>query len=134
MLMEWNENLSVNVKTCDEQHKKLLSILNTLHDAMFVGKGKDVLGNILTELVNYTVYHFKTEEDLFLKYGYFEFLLHKKEHDDLTKQATELKNKFDKGEMIITMEVMKFLKDWLNKHILESDKKYGPFLNSKGVV
>jgi len=49
-------------------------------------------------------------------------------------EATELKGSFDKGENIITVEVMNFLKDWLNNHIIGTDKKYGPFLNSKGVI
>ena len=34
----------------------------------------------------------------------------------------------------MTVEVMNFLKDWLSNHIQTSDKKYGPFLNSKGVA
>lgn len=31
-------------------------------------------------------------------------------------------------------KLMTFLKDWLNNHILGTDKKYVAFLNSKGVV
>lgn len=132
-LIVWSKNLSVDVKDVDEQHKKLFAIVNELHDAMTVGKGKEVLGKLLAELIDYTVYHFKTEEDLFKKYGYGEYLAHKSEHDKLAAQASEIKKKFDSGEMIISIEVMSFLKDWLNNHILRSDKKYTPFLNSKGV-
>jgi hemerythrin-like metal-binding protein len=131
---EWGEKYSVNIKAIDDQHKKLIDILNNLFDSMKVGKAKDIMGKVLYELVDYTIYHFKTEEDLFRKYGYPELNRHKKEHDELTKQATELKNSFDKGETIITVEVMNFLKDWLNNHIIGTDKKYGPFLNSKGVI
>jgi hemerythrin-like metal-binding protein len=133
-LITWNEKFSVNITEIDSQHKKLIELINELHEAMKVAKGQDVMGNILSELVNYTVYHFGTEEKLFQKHGYAEYITHKKEHDDLTKQVVAAADKFNKGGNIITVEVMNFLKDWLQKHILTVDKRYAPFLNSKGVV
>jgi len=133
-LITWNENFSINITEIDSQHKKLIELINELHEAMKVAKGKDVMGNILSELVNYTVYHFGTEEKLFQKHGYPEYATHKKRHDDLTKQVKDTADKFNKGGNIITVEVMSFLKDWLQNHILTVDKRYAPFLSSKGVV
>lgn len=133
-LIKWSERFSVNIKVIDEDHMKLAGLINTLYDAMCMGKGNDVLGKVLTDLIDYTVYHFRTEEDFFESYGYSEFRQHKKEHDELTNQAVELKNKHDRGEVVLTIEVMNFLRDWLINHILDSDKKYISFLNSKGVV
>lgn len=132
-LMNWESKFSVGIKEIDDQHKKLFDLINSLHDAMKAGKGKDALGKVLIELVNYTVYHFGTEEKLFQKYAYPETTAHKKEHADLTKQATELKAKFEKEGGAITIDVMNFLRDWLNNHILKIDMKYVPFLKSKGV-
>lgn len=131
--MNWNDTFSVNIAEVDAQHKKLLGLLNELFDAMKVGKGREVVGKVLTDLIDYTVYHFDTEEKLFKRYNYPDYLPHKKEHDELTKRATALKTDFDKGKQVVTIEVMNFLKDWLNVHILQVDKKFGPFLNSKGV-
>lgn len=132
-LVDWSERLLTNVKQCDDQHKKLVNLVNDLHTAMTGGKGKEILGKILAELVSYTDYHFKTEEQLFAKYGYPEAQKHKLEHDELTRKAKDLKERFDKGQVTISIEVMNFLSNWLKDHILGSDKKYGPFLNSKGV-
>lgn len=136
-LMTWNDNdFSVNIKVLDTNHKRLFDLLNTLYDAMKEKKVRDVLGNIFSELIDYTVYHFKAEEELFQKHGYPEYAQHKKEHEDLTRQALELKAKFDKEQMraVLTMETMEFLKDWLRNHICVVDKRYSQFLNSKGVV
>lgn len=133
-LIMWDEKLKTNVKECDEQHKKLIALVNELHDGMKAGKGKDVIGKVLNELLNYTNYHFKTEEAYMQKYNFPEFLKHKREHEDLTRQAKELKERFDRGEVAITVNVMNFLKEWLQSHILGTDKKYGPFLNDKGVI
>ena len=131
--IKWNSNYSVNVSEIDKQHKKLIGLVNVIYDAMSVGKGREVLGPVLTELVNYTVYHFTTEELLFQQYGYPDYEKHKKIHDDLTARTKKLKETFDTGNKIITIDVMLFLSDWLNVHILNEDKKYGPFLNSKGI-
>lgn len=132
-LFQWSENLSVNIAEIDAQHKKLVELINLLHDSMREGKGKDVMGKILNDLTDYTVYHFSTEEKLFEKYAYPESSRHKKEHENLTKQVLEIKGKFAEGKAVITMEVMNFLKDWLNNHIMQVDKKYSAFLNAKGV-
>lgn len=57
-LMSWSDNLSVNIKEIDEQHKKLVGMVNDLHDAMKMGKGNDVTGKILTGLIQYVGTHF----------------------------------------------------------------------------
>jgi hemerythrin len=132
-LFTWSDKFAVNILEIDAQHKRLIELINMLYDAMKQGKGKDVLGKVLADLVTYTVYHFSTEEKLFQKFGYPEYEVHKKEHDNLTLKAKDLKEKFNQGKTMITIEVMNFLKDWLNNHILNSDTQYGPFLNSKGV-
>lgn len=132
-LIQWSNDLSVHIKEIDAQHKKLIQLINTLHDFMAMGKAKDVMGQTLAELVDYTVYHFSTEERLFQQHGYPGYAEHKAQHDELTRQAKELKAKFDKGDALITLDVMNFLVDWLNKHIIGSDKLYTSFLNKKGV-
>ncbi|MCL5268880.1 MAG: bacteriohemerythrin [Bacteroidetes bacterium] len=97
------------------------------------GKGKEAMGKILKDLTDYTVYHFSTEEKLFEKHGYPESARHKKEHEDLTKQVLDIGRKYNAGEMVLTMDLMNFLKEWLNNHIMQVDKKYSTFLNAKGV-
>lgn len=51
----------------------------------------------------------------------------------MTKQALDLKEQFTRGDLFLSNKTVLFLKDWLNGHILGSDKKYGPFLSAKGV-
>jgi hemerythrin-like metal-binding protein len=58
---------------------------------------------------------------------------HSKIHKNLTKQVVDLKAKIDAGSGVMAVEVMAFMKDWLTSHIMSEDKKYAPFLKSKGV-
>lgn len=132
-LMAWNDSLSIKVKQVDDQHKKLVDMVNELHDAMKEGKGNEVLGKILTGLINYTATHFATEEKLMAQYGYPESPGHKSEHEKLVKQVVELQNNFKAGKAILTLDVMMFLKGWLVKHIQGDDRKFGAYLNTKGV-
>jgi hemerythrin len=131
--IKWNSRYAVHIEEVDRQHQKLIELINTLYDAMSVGKGKDVLGQVLSELVEYTTYHFDTEDRLFREYGYPDHEQHKKEHEVLTAKTKTLKQAFDTGNKKLSIDVMLFLSSWLNDHILEEDKKYAPFLISKGV-
>ncbi len=133
-LMEWNERFSVGVPSIDVQHKKLVSILNELHDAMQAKHGHEALSKTLAGLISYTASHFKYEEELFAKTGYNSAAEHKKEHDKLTNQVLEVKEKYVKGvSTALSVEVLNFLKKWLTDHIMGSDKQYGPHLRAKGI-
>ena len=129
----WDDKYSVNIREIDEQHKKLVSLVDELFEALRTGKGTAVLGKILTDLIQYTKTHFATEERYFKQYGYPDFPAHKVEHDLLTKQAVDLKQKFDAGQTAISSQTGNFLKDWLINHIQKTDKKYTAFLNGKGL-
>jgi hemerythrin len=133
-LITWSDSLSVKVKQFDDQHKKLVDMVNQLFDAMKTGKGNQVMGDILKQLIAYTQTHFAAEERLLKQYGYPDFEAHKKEHNALVIQVLDLQKQFQEGKAVLTQNVMTFLRDWLSKHIQGDDKKYGIFLNGKGVA
>ena len=132
-LFNWSSGYSVNIKEIDDQHRVLIDLINKLHDAMKIGKGKDVIGPILNELVIYTKFHFTHEEKLFSGNSYPETSMHKLEHAKLVKQVDELSKNFNGGQEVMSMDIMNFLKDWLANHIMGTDKKYSGFLNTKGI-
>lgn len=132
-LITWKEAYSVNITEIDNQHKKLIELINNLHDAMITGKGKEEISKTLRGLVNYTLTHFAMEEKYFDQYDFPGSEAHKKQHRNLVEQVAALQKKHESGERVLTIDVMNFLRDWLNDHIIGSDKGYGPYLNSKGV-
>jgi hemerythrin len=133
-LMTWTEKLSVGVEVLDDDHKKLVGMVNELHDKMKAGHGKEALGKVLDELVNYTKFHFEREERFFAKTGYPAAFAHKQQHDDLTKQVLDVQTKYKGGAVAtLSLDVMDFLRNWLVNHIQGSDQKYGPHLNAQGI-
>ncbi len=133
-LVSWNSTLSVGVREIDEQHMRLVELLNTMYAAMKSGRGESVLAKLLDELVRYTVYHFDSEEKLMDKYGYPDKPAHRKEHEALKKQVGEFVGKYKKGEVPLSGDLIHFLKNWVVNHIKRTDKKYGPYFNKKGLV
>jgi hemerythrin len=133
-LMTWTPKLSVGVAVLDEDHKKLVGMVNELYDAMQAGHGKESLGPILDRLVDYTKVHFAREEKLFGQTGYPEAVPHKQQHDALTRQVLDVQRKYAAGAAAtVSLEVMHFLRDWLIKHIQGTDQKYRSHLNAKGI-
>jgi hemerythrin-like metal-binding protein len=127
---QWNDSYSVKVDAMDDQHKQLFKIIDELHTAMRSGKGKDVAGNLLRRLVDYTIQHFAAEEKLLEQKKYPGLTAHQAEHRALTHKVIAFKNDFEAGKASITPELMNFLQNWLTNHIQTVDQKYGEFMNS----
>lgn len=132
-LIVWGPMLNVGVKEIDDQHRKLVDLVNQLNDAMAAGKGRNTLAPVLDELVRYTQYHFGTEERLMAKHPGSQSAAHKGEHQKFIADVSAFKKKFDSGNAMISTEIMIFLRDWLSKHILQTDKKFAQALNAAGV-
>jgi hemerythrin len=132
-LINWDPSLSVGVAEIDKQHQKLIGMINDLNDAMKQGKGKEALRQIVDELMSYTVTHFRAEEKYFTQFGYPEAEAHKNEHAAFVNKVADFREKFMKGNLGLTVEIMNFLRDWLKRHIQGTDKRYGPFFNAHGL-
>lgn len=132
-LFPWQPEYSVGVIEIDEQHKRLLDLLNRLQEAMAGGRGRQALGPIVSELVLYTERHFATEERLMRAHQYPDFEAHRKEHETLTRTVQEFLKEFETNKLAMTVRVMQFLKNWLISHILNTDKKYVSHFAARGL-
>jgi len=123
-LIEWNNKMSVGVEEIDVQHKKLVEIINDLHDALKNNSYAEVLKPIFVELVEYTKTHFSTEEAIMEKAGYEDLENHKKQHQRFVAKMERMKNRCYQGKEEISVELSSFLSSWMIGHILHSDKEY----------
>ncbi|MHC4872679.1 MAG: bacteriohemerythrin [Planctomycetota bacterium] len=131
-LMPWSDSFKVGVDKFDGQHKRLVSMINTLYAAMQQGKANNILGEILDELIEYTANHFQEEETMMNLYKYPKYEEHLKEHQSLVAQVVDAKEKFEQGSPL-GVQTMNFLKQWLINHILETDMNYGDFFREKNI-
>jgi hemerythrin-like metal-binding protein len=133
-IFEWNEKLSTGFDEIDAQHKKLLGLVNELHDAMRNRRGKEVLGYVLEELRKYTVYHFSNEERAFDRYGYPEAAEHKRWHAEIVRKLEDLTVRHEQGEITLSVATLEFVVEWVTTHIMKADKAYVPFMRDKPIM
>jgi hemerythrin len=132
---EWTERLSVGISSIDRQHKTLIGYINTLAEAVQSNNNTSqiVIGVVLGNLVSYTKMHFIYEEMLFDRYGYREEKEHKRLHKKLTAQVDEYYTRFKRGDSGFSADLLEFLMEWLNHHIMIEDVAYSDFLTKQGV-
>jgi hemerythrin len=131
--LEWNESFSVGIGSIDEEHKRLIALINRLYEGIKENKQEQVLGPIFNELGDYTRSHFAHEEEIFARYGYPEDQEHALQHALLVGELQDLKAGSRANASLLSLKMMEFLRDWLGVHILEEDKAYSAFLKERGV-
>jgi len=132
-LIIWDSYYSIGYDLIDEQHKKLIDLINELYASFIKGNAKEKAPLILEEMIKYTDYHFKTEEKFFEKYNYIETDEHKIIHKSFVDKAVELKTGVDSGKVTVSYDIMNFLRKWLLEHILGEDKKFAAFFKEKNI-
>jgi len=130
----WTEKYSVQVEVLDDHHKKLFVLMKQLHVALLERRGKEVIGDVLDELLDYTKYHFGEEEKLMAQTGCPGLNAQKAAHAEFVSKLNEFKEKQEQGfGAFITTNVMVTLNDWLVTHIGRLDKLYSAPMNEAGI-
>lgn len=130
---KWTEQMSVNSSEIDDQHKRLVGLLNDMYQAFLDKQHLERLGPVIAELVAYAKYHFDTEEKYFTAFRFDGSAEHILEHMDFRHKVDEFVSKFEINKGALTYEVMNFLRNWLNNHIMVTDRKYIECFRLNGV-
>jgi hemerythrin-like metal-binding protein len=120
----WSEGMSVKVPSIDEQHKRLVVMIDALHQEMLERRGQEAQRKTIEEMVDYAATHFTAEEEYMHKFGFPGTAQHVKAHEEFTAKACELKERAEGAGFILTAEILDFLKDWLQRHIMGMDRQY----------
>ena len=132
-MIKWEDKYSVSISMIDEEHKKLIGILNKV---IFTKEHNDKPGelmDVLMEMTNYALTHFKMEEAYMKEFNYSEYQDHKEEHRGFYTEAISYYDKLIKGDYQIANEIIEYLKWWLVNHIQVTDKKYIACFNENGL-
>lgn len=129
----WKDEYSVGIDSIDQQHKKLINLINQLQTAVDFSTGEEFEREALDELVAYTKTHFTFEEGLMEDNGYPDFEPHKAQHAKMIKKVEEVLAGYEQDRDTAMKNASLFLKDWLINHINGTDKEYSSYLIEKGV-
>lgn len=126
-LFFWNNRYEIGIPQIDEHHRHILHLLNMLYDMFITSADTETAGNLLDELIDYTIYHFYTEERWMHDHGYPKSQLHMLEHDEFSRHINLFYDDFCKGKAFLSVEILTFLHTWLATHIIEQDAELGRF-------
>lgn len=125
--MQWHEKMSVGIPAMDNDHKTLISLINQLADAR-QRNDPIIVELVIEELLNYTIRHFQSEEQLLIKRNFPLSNEHQQAHKQFAEQVVAMRKQFlkenssEQGE-----ELTELVRSWLQRHILVEDKKYCQF-------
>ncbi|MDR2735048.1 MAG: bacteriohemerythrin [Spirochaetota bacterium] len=140
----WSERYDVGISFMDEQHRKIVDIINELHRSLFAlkldeteeEKEKEKAEGIKKSIhaaVEYVKVHFSAEEEVMRKIEYPKFPAHKARHEDFARRMLQDVMRFSSGDKRVGMQLVTFLRDWLLEHIAVADKDLALYAKSKGM-
>ena len=132
--LKWDNSLSVKVKQLDDQHKSLITIINLLQEAITDHRQEEALSEIISNLKEYAIHHFESEEKLFTQFNFKFNKEHKKEHNDFKIILDGYTSRMKTSPVAVSEELLIFLKAWLINHIFTSDRKYISLFKAKGLT
>lgn len=120
--MKWTSDLELGIEVIDKQHLRIVEYINDLHLAIDKQSRAEV-GEVLEQLVEYTMSHFAFEEDLLEQAGYPFHHAHKKVHELFCRKIEDFQHRFDLGEDV-SRHLLTTLRAWLINHIKRDDADY----------
>ncbi len=129
----WSEKYNTGIKEIDEQHKKLVAILNSLYGSFVDRTTNEKIKKVIQEMTDYIQYHFGVEEKYFKEFNYENTEEHIKEHQYFIKQVKDFQQSLEEGKVSVTFKLMNFLRSWLIEHINGTDRKYIALFKEKGL-
>jgi len=134
--MIWRRDFETGIAEIDAQHRTLVKMFNRVNAELRDDSGRAVWENVTHELLGYALFHFWTEEDLAVQYGYdqekyADASAHFDEHRSFAETINDIRRRFRAGEWIAKSELIDYLRDWLASHIVDSDQWLVAFILEK---
>ena len=132
MALKWKDKYSLNHDVIDSQHKEWFKKVDDLMAACRQRKGNEKIGELLDFVVDYTVKHFSTEEDIQKSCGYPDIEKHKGIHNAFVKKVRDVKDEFDDRDGLPInkmVEVNSMLSKWLINHVTGIDQDIKEYLD-----
>jgi hemerythrin len=129
VLIVWKPQYNLGIPIVDEQHRGIVSTINSLYFAMQNQHGDEMLRPVIKMVAEYTRIHFEIEEDYLKKCGYPDIEDHHKLHNELIIELNKIgkKSLWDKNPQ----EFLDFLKKWWIDHICKKDRVFRDYLVKK---
>jgi len=125
----WKPEYNLGIPIIDEQHRGIVTTINSLFYAMQNKHGENVLRSVINMVTEYTHIHFNVEESFLIKCGFTDFKKHQELHNELRHTLSNIGNKslWEHNPQ----KFLDFLKDWWIDHICKKDSIFRDYLLEK---
>lgn len=128
-MFEMKDEFYTGIEEVDREHAKLFEIIRSMYALVrneYISDKYDAIISLLQELKEYTVVHFSHEEAYMESIGYKKLFSQKMDHQMFIKKLESVDlSEMDTHQDETIMDLLTFLYDWLDHHILEKDKLIG---------
>lgn len=128
--LSWNEIMAVGIWAIDEQHQTLVDLTNRFVNDLKAGHNRDRLLLGLERVAHATRAHFLAEESLMREHAPSETDALAARHRVLLDELDGLRHGLERRSVALTV---RYLQDWLKRHIEELDKPMARALRAAGV-
>ena len=130
----WKDSFNIGIEEIDRQHRKFLEILNEYYEVVSRSKTVTIDHEMVNKLKSYVSMHFDYEVNLLKNTGYIETEEQLKQHNYFESHISKLESSLEQGNTESLNAVFTFLKDWFLNHVLESDRKYVPYVTKQQIL
>ncbi|NNJ91628.1 MAG: hemerythrin family protein [Gammaproteobacteria bacterium] len=133
-IITWSDEYSVGVSELDNQHKKIIALINELNASREISSRSEKLHNILGRIIIYAQNHLDYEENLLRKNAYPDFENHLRKHQDYKLKVSDFAVDILEYREDLPEKLLNYLNQWWMDHILKEDMQYKPFFEEKGIT
>jgi hemerythrin len=123
-MIEWDDKYSVGISIIDNEHKKLIGIINKAIALEQNSNNSEEIIEIINEMNKYALTHFADEEAYMVQFNYPDYEQHRKEHQGFCIETMAFLDSATKGDCQLACEILEHLKNWIVHHVQGTDRKY----------
>lgn len=129
----WREEYETGIAELDDQRKRVMGLLEGLVERLLANKSKKEIKESLKELIDYTAYHFATEEKYFKEFKFLQAKAHTSEHQEFMEALNTFQDDFSNGRLRFLDNFITTLNQWADKHFGTTDKQYVDLFKQNGL-
>ena len=120
-LLQWKDRYSVGIAAVDHEHKELISLINSLHEAAAANGSSHAVGAFFGDLFKGISAHFALEERFMRERGYDHLAQHKDDHERLLDEIRDIMDDHE-GNIDGAMLAQR-LDAWFSRHFETHDAR-----------
>ena len=126
-LFNFDAEFKLGIDSIDNEHVKLVNMLNEVHALLSEGKRNDARNYFNQTLSSYVIEHFANEEKFMEGIGFPAIDEHRKIHENFKKTFQDLQPSIEASDDAAFRQALTDAFTWIISHIGKTDRKYATY-------